>query len=74
MKIVIPGGTGQVGTVLARAFHTADDDVTVLTRKSASPSPWRTIAWDGRSLGPWTRWIEGADVVINLCGRSVDCR
>jgi uncharacterized protein (TIGR01777 family) len=74
MKIVIPGGTGQVGTVLARAFHAAGDDVTVLTRKSAPPAPWRSVAWDGRSLGPWTRWMEEAEVVINLCGRSVDCR
>jgi uncharacterized protein (TIGR01777 family) len=46
----------------------------VLTRKSTTARPWRTIAWDGRSLGPWTRWVEEADVVINLCGRSVDCR
>ena len=37
-------------------------------------APWRVAAWDAASLGPWTRELEGADVVVNLAGRSVNCR
>jgi hypothetical protein len=73
MKIVIPGGSGHVGTVLARAFVRDGHDVVVLTRRPR-PAPWRTVAWDGRTVGDWAREFEGADVVINLAGRSVDCR
>jgi len=73
MKIVIPGGTGQVGTVLAHAFHKDGHEVVVLSR-SPGKSPWRTVSWDGRSLGDWAAEFEGADAVINLAGRSVNCR
>jgi uncharacterized protein (TIGR01777 family) len=73
MKIVIPGGSGQVGTLLARAFHASGHDVVVLSR-TVKAAPWRVVAWDGESLGPWAREIDDADVVINLAGRSVNCR
>jgi uncharacterized protein (TIGR01777 family) len=73
MKIVIPGGSGQVGTILARAFTADGHGVVVLSRKPAY-SPWRTVAWDGESLSEWTAEVDGADVVINLAGRSVNCR
>lgn len=73
MRIVIPGGTGQVGTVLARAFHAGGHDVTVLSRRPR-PRPWRVAEWDGASPGAWRREIDGADAVINLAGRSVNCR
>jgi hypothetical protein len=73
MRIVIPGGSGQVGQVLARHFHGHGHDVTVLTR-SPKPSPWRTLAWDGVCEGEWVNALEGADVCINLAGRSVNCR
>jgi uncharacterized protein (TIGR01777 family) len=75
MKLVIPGGTGQVGTLLARAFHKEGHEVVVLSRRPEVPgTPWRTVAWDAKSPGPWEAEIDGADVVINLAGRSVDCR
>jgi uncharacterized protein (TIGR01777 family) len=73
MRIVIPGGTGQVGTLLARAFHADGHDVVVLSRRPG-PARWRVIAWDGASIGPWAAELDGADVVINLAGRSVNCR
>ncbi len=59
--------------MLARAFHASGDDVVVLSRAPAS-APWRVVAWDARTLGPWTRELDGADAVINLAGRNVDCR
>ena len=74
MKIVIPGGSGQVGTVLARAFHERGDEVVVLSRTQTDALPWRVVAWDGETLGDWTAEIENANVVINLAGQSVNCR
>jgi hypothetical protein len=73
MRIVIPGGSGKVGTVLARAFHRDGHDVVVLSRNPRS-APWRVLAWDGRTRSDWSKEIDGASVVINLAGRSVDCR
>ncbi len=73
MKIVIPGGSGHVGTLLADAFHREGHDVVVLSRRPGA-APWRVIAWDGVSLGPWTNELDRADVAINLAGRSVNCR
>ncbi len=73
MKVVIPGGSGQVGTVLARALHEEGHDVVVLSRLPTA-RPWRVVAWDGATLGKWQREIDGCDVVINLTGRSVNCR
>ena len=74
MKIVIPGGSGQVGTVLARGFHGRGDDVVVLSRRETNAAPWRVVKWDGESLEDWASEFEGADVIINLAGRSVNCR
>ncbi len=73
MKVVIPGGSGQVGTVLARALHQERHDVVVLSRQPVT-CPWRVVAWDGASAGEWWRELDGSDVVINLAGRSVNCR
>jgi uncharacterized protein (TIGR01777 family) len=73
MKIVIPGGTGQVGTILARAFHAGGHEVLVLSRRPER-APWRVLAWDAQTLGEWAAELDGADVVINLAGRSVNCR
>lgn len=71
MKIVIPGGTGQVGGILDRALTAAGHDVTILTRR---PTQARDVQWDGRTLGAWAREIDGSDLVVNLAGRSVSCR
>jgi uncharacterized protein (TIGR01777 family) len=73
MKIVIPGGRGQVGRILARHFHANGDEVTVLSR-SPHPAPWRVVLWDGLTPGDWIAEIEHSDVCVNLAGRSVNCR
>jgi uncharacterized protein (TIGR01777 family) len=73
MKIVLPGGSGQVGTILARAFVADGHDVIVLSRRPFA-APWRVVAWDAATLGDWAAEFEGADAVINLAGRSVNCR
>ena len=74
MKIVIPGGSGQIGTMLARAFARDGDDVVVLSRQPKTQGSWRVREWDAHSLGDWAGEFEGADAVINLAGRSVNCR
>jgi uncharacterized protein (TIGR01777 family) len=73
MKIVIPGGSGQVGTILARAFHAIGDEVVVLSRRPRA-RPWRVVAWDGATTGAWQREVDGCHALINLAGRSVNCR
>ncbi len=74
MKIVIAGGTGQIGAILCRHFFAAGDEVVVLTRNPRAYSICRCVQWDGKTLCDWTRELEGADVVINLAGKSVNCR
>ena len=66
MKLVIPGGSGHVGAVLVRHFHARGDEVVILSRRDGG--------WDGKTIGAWVAEIDGADVVINLAGRSVNCR
>ena len=73
MRILIPGGSGQVGTLLARHLHANGHQVTVLSR-NPQPAPWRTLAWDGLNPGPWVEDLNRADTVIHLSGRTVNCR
>lgn len=75
MKIVIPGGTGHVGAVLAKGLTERGHEVVVLSRRTRSPEGGvRFVPWDGRTIGAWAHEIDGADAVINLAGRSVNCR
>jgi uncharacterized protein (TIGR01777 family) len=76
MRIVIPGGSGQVGEILARHFHAQGHAVTVLSRtpQSTSQRPWRVVAWDDSAESSWARELEGSNIVINLAGRHVNCR
>ncbi|MEU6133661.1 TIGR01777 family oxidoreductase [Nocardioides sp. NPDC047086] len=75
MKIVIPGGTGQVGGILRRAWSTRGHEVVVLSRHPEELEEGvRHQVWDGRTIGPWAEEIDGADVVVNLAGRTVSCR
>lgn len=73
MKVVIPGGSGQVGTMLARALQSDGHEVIVLSR-TTKKAPWAVVIWDGSSIGSWVKEIDGSDAVINLAGRSVNCR
>jgi uncharacterized protein len=54
-------------------FHSLGHQVTVLSRTPIT-APWRVVEWDGTNSGRWIGEVDGADVVINLAGRSVDCR
>jgi len=72
LRIVLPGGSGQVDR-LWRGTCSNRTSLTVLTRGPYT-APWQTVHWDGENEGPWTETLEGADVCINLAGRSVNCR
>lgn len=85
MKIILPGGSGQLGVVLARHFLKSDHQLVVLSRRRSndkwdsshpfSDSRVQQVAWDAKNVeDPWLEEIDGADVVINLAGRSVNCR
>jgi uncharacterized protein (TIGR01777 family) len=75
MRIVLPGGSGQIGAVLARAFRARGHEVVVLSRGgSCLARDVRIVPWDGQTLGAWAREIDGADLVLNLAGRTVNCR
>jgi len=65
MKVVLFGGSGHVGQALVRAW--AEHDLVLIGRRSG-------VLWDGKTLGRWESELEGADVVVNLAGRSVNCR
>lgn len=71
MNVVMAGGNGHVGAALRRHLEPQGWTFTILTRRPSGP---RDIAWDGKTLGDWTKAIEGVDVLINLAGRSVNCR
>lgn len=73
MRIVLPGGSGHVGTALARHFHAQGHAVTVLSR-TPRRMPWRVVEWDYSKPGAWVDELEGSDVCINLTGKSVNCR
>src|SRR5437868_776922 len=73
MKIVMPGGSGQIGALLARHLAKQGYEVVILSRGRACPVG-RVVPWDAEHLGDWAVELEGADVVINLAGRSVNCR
>ncbi|MFH5806492.1 TIGR01777 family oxidoreductase [Alienimonas sp. DA493] len=76
MKILLPGGRGQIGSVLARHFVGAGHEVVVLSRSAgaADGRPGRVVEWDGRTVGAWAKELDGADAIVNLAGRSVNCR
>jgi len=79
VKVVLPGGSGQLGVLLARALRARGDEVVVLSRagggaQGAAAAGARVVTWDARTLGPWTAEIDGADAVVNLAGRTVNCR
>ncbi|MDB6028188.1 MAG: hypothetical protein JWM68_4411, partial [Verrucomicrobiales bacterium] len=74
-RIILAGGSGFIGQALARRLVDAGHDVVVLTRSPrGSSEKVREVAWDGKTVGAWKSELEGATAIINLSGRSVNCR
>jgi uncharacterized protein (TIGR01777 family) len=74
-RVVLAGGSGFLGTVLAKDLVTAGYQVVNLTRTPRSDTmDGKDLPWDGRTVGAWSKALDGAAAVVNLTGRSVDCR
>jgi uncharacterized protein (TIGR01777 family) len=74
-RIILAGGTGFLGQVLTDYFGRRGCEVVSLARGlSRAQTVSKTIRWDGETLGSWARVMEGATAVVNLAGRSVNCR
>ncbi|KMQ67447.1 NAD-dependent epimerase [Chryseobacterium sp. FH2] len=71
MKIIIAAGTGFLGKNLEKYFAEKGNQIYILTR---NPKRKNEIYWDAKTLGEWRNTLENADVLINLTGKSVDCR
>lgn len=74
-KIVIAGGNGYLGGILAIHFSAIASEVIILARK---PKPEngniKTIVWDGKTVGNWKNHLANSDLLVNLCGKNVNCR
>ena len=74
-RIIIAGGSGFLGQALAAHFLNTKWDVVTLTRSPGQPGlAGRKVAWDARTVGAWQKELDGATAVINLTGKSVNCR
>lgn len=74
-QIVIAGGTGFLGRCIANYYHDKDVEIRIFSRQHhIDHDNVRYYKWDGRNQGYWNQALEGADVLINLNGKSVDCR
>jgi hypothetical protein len=74
-KLIIAGGSGFIGKNISQHFKDKGYSVIVLTRGSSKiRNEIQYLFWDAKTLGSWTTELEGADLVINLTGKSVDCR
>jgi len=74
-RIVIAGGSGFLGQTLKKHFRESGHEVVILTRSpKRTENGVREVAWNGETLSDWARELEGAAVLINLAGCSVNCR
>lgn len=74
-KIIIAGGTGYLGSSLIKNFSKSTDEVVILTRQTKpNIKNVRYVKWDAETIGAWAQELENASVVINLTGKSVNCR
>jgi uncharacterized protein (TIGR01777 family) len=74
-RIILAGGSGFLGTLLSRYLTERGYEITALDRHSQeSKGSIKQVQWDGETLGPWAGYLNGARAVINLAGRSVNCR
>lgn len=72
-RIVLAGGSGFIGQALAKALLVRGYEVVVLTRSPQPRTGFREVEWDGMHIGEWINVLDGAEAVVNLTGRNVNC-
>ena len=72
-KILLLGASGYLGQALVPFLRDAGHEITVISRHDPDLDA-RFVEWDGETMGIWAREFDGVDAVINLAGRSVNCR
>lgn len=73
--ILIAGGSGFLGKNLAQHYLEQGNKVIILGRGLKKEENGITFEqWDGKTHGNWSKWVDEAEIVINLTGKSVDCR
>jgi uncharacterized protein len=72
-RIVLAGGSGFIGQALAKALVARSYEVVVLTRSPRKDTRFREVEWDGAHVGEWLKFLDGAEAVVNLTGRNVNC-
>src|SRR5262245_13384083 len=76
LRIIIAGGSGFIGRAIAAALASRGDEVVIFTRSPREArANIRDVHWDGKTISDsWLREIDGADAMINLAGKNVNCR
>jgi uncharacterized protein (TIGR01777 family) len=73
-RIVIAGGSGFIGRSLAQELLRRGYEIVVLTRSPrARFDGIREFEWDGEHLGEWLKLLEGAEAIVNLTGKNINC-
>ena len=73
-KIIITGANGFLGKYLSQWFLNQGWEVVGLSRSGGVIAGAKAVRWDGRSMDDWAPELSGAEVLINLAGKSVNCR
>lgn len=74
-KIVLAGGSGQIGKTLCKHFKDTTESIIILSRSTEKhEGNIHFLQWDGKTLGAWARELEDVDILINLTGKNVNCR
>ncbi|HTA26458.1 MAG TPA: TIGR01777 family oxidoreductase [Bacteroidia bacterium] len=74
-KIILAGGSGQIGAALCNHFKDVTESIIILSRvPENSNGNIRSLKWDGKTVGEWAKELDGADMLINLAGKNVNCR
>jgi uncharacterized protein (TIGR01777 family) len=76
MNVLVTGGTGFIGKALVERLGKENHHVFLLSRRAQAlrTAYVQAVLWDGRTIGPWVRWLEGVDAVVNLAGESIGAK
>jgi len=76
-RVVLAGGSGFLGQALAKELLQHDYEAVILTRELRERDEEdgvREVEWDGEHIGEWIKCLDGAESVVNLAGRNINCR